>query len=129
MRIITTTLTLTVPSPQASSGFLVRHFGFEERLSFDGGVALSHPDGGPELFFLERGIAVLDEGQRDEVARGIIVALTVEDLDGHWRRLLCEGAAKDLVIVEDSWGERSMQVADPNGVILQLVEWVDKRPY
>lgn len=129
MRIIATTLTLTVPSPQASSAFLVRHFGFVERLSFVGGAALSHPDGGPELFFLERGIWALGEKQRDEVARGIIIALTVEDLDGHWRRLLCEGAAGDLVIVEDSWGERSMQVADPNGVILQLVEWVDKRPY
>lgn len=107
----------------------MRHFGFEEKLSFDGGVALSHPDGGPELFFLQRGIAILDEEQRNEIARGIIIALTVEDLDGHRSRLLGEGAARNLVIVEDSWGERSMQVVDPNGVIVQLVEWVGERPY
>jgi len=28
----------------------------------------------------------------------------------------------------EPWGERFLQVADPNGVVIQLVQWVAEEP-
>ena len=35
------------------------------------------------------------------------------------------GAARVSAVIEtEPWGERYFQVADPNGVVIQLVQWV-----
>ena len=129
MKVLTTNLSLTVPDPGASSAFLTAHFGYREDMAFDGGVALSHPDSGPVLFFLRQGIATLAEEQRDVLARGLILALTVEDLEAEKTRLRAEGVLPLAPIQQDGWGERSLQVADPNGLVFQLVASVGERPY
>lgn len=33
-----------------------------------------------------------------------------------------------MPLIEDDWGERVFQVTDPNGVIIQLVDWNTTHP-
>jgi catechol 2,3-dioxygenase-like lactoylglutathione lyase family enzyme len=129
VKLLATTLSLTVPDPAASSAFLVERFGFHEDLAFDGGAALSHPDGGPTLFFMRQGIETLPEAQRGTLDQGVVLALTVEDLDAEEARLRAEGVTPLAPVLDDEWGERSFQVAGPNGLFVQLVGWVGERPY
>ncbi|MFJ4189678.1 VOC family protein [Kitasatospora sp. NPDC089509] len=126
MQITSTAVALTVESTEASAAFLQRHFGYTERMSADGFVSLGHPGGGVDVVYLRRGLEVLPEGQRDRVADGVILAFTVEDAAAEQERLRAEGVAITLPLREEPWGERLFQVTDPNGVLVELVEWVQQ---
>lgn len=129
MNILATTLTCVVGDPAASAGFLAAHFGFREVLAFDGGAAVEHPGGGPTLFFLREGLATLGPSQRQTRAQGITLAFTVADIEAEVARLRTDGVQPTTDIRQDDWGERHVQIADPNGLVLQLVQWVGERPY
>jgi catechol 2,3-dioxygenase-like lactoylglutathione lyase family enzyme len=129
MNLLATTLTLTVGDPAASSAFFTTHFGFREVLAFDGGAAVERPGGGPTLFFLRQGLTTLEPSQRDVPAQGVTIAFTVEDIGAEVARLLSNGVEPTSEIRQDDWGERHVQVADPNGLIVQLVQWASGRPY
>jgi uncharacterized glyoxalase superfamily protein PhnB len=47
----------------------------------------------------------------------------VDDLEGELARLQTEGVAIAMPLTSEEWGERAFQVRDPNGVIVQLVDW------
>ncbi|MER7848844.1 VOC family protein [Kitasatospora sp. NPDC096077] len=126
MQITSTAVALTVESTEASAAFLQRHFGYTERMSADGFVSLGHPGGGVDVVYLRRGLEVLPEEQRDRVADGVILAFTVEDAAAEQQRLRAEGVAITLPLREEPWGERLFQVTDPNGVLVELVEWVQQ---
>jgi catechol 2,3-dioxygenase-like lactoylglutathione lyase family enzyme len=129
MNILATTLTFVVADPAASAGFLATHFGFREVIAFDGGAAVEHPTGGPTLFFLREGLAILEPSQRNVRAQGVTLALTVEDIEAEVGALRGGGVQLKSDIQQDEWGERHIQIADPNGLIVQLVQWVGGRPY
>lgn len=129
MQVLSTTLALVVCDPQASSDFLTGHFGYVQDLAFDGGAALSHPTSSIALFLLRQGIETLAPSQRNTLAQGVILALTVANLEGEMARLAAEGVDARGPIQEDSWGERSLQFIDPNGLVVQLVAWAGERPY
>ena len=61
--------------------------------------------------------------QRDEHARGAILAFVVDDLEGELARLQREGVAITMPLTVEEWGERAFQVRDPNGIVIQLVDW------
>jgi len=44
-------------------------------------------------------------------------------LEGELARLRAEGVAITMPLTVEEWGERAFQVRDPNGVIVQLVDW------
>jgi uncharacterized glyoxalase superfamily protein PhnB len=50
--------------------------------------------------------------------------LVVDDLDTELARLGSAGVEITLPLREEEWGERLFQVTDPNGVIIELVQWV-----
>jgi catechol 2,3-dioxygenase-like lactoylglutathione lyase family enzyme len=129
MNVLATTLSFVVGDPVASARFLAAHFGFRELLAFDGGAAVEHPGGGPTLFFLREGLDTLDPAQRHVLAQGITLAFTVADIEAEVARLRSDGVQPASDIRQDDWGERHVQIADPNGLILQLVQWVEERPY
>ena len=54
---------------------------------------------------------------------GLILAFTVDDLEGELARLRAEGAAITMPLTVEEWGERAFQVTDPNGIIIQLMDW------
>jgi uncharacterized glyoxalase superfamily protein PhnB len=116
-------VSLNVEDVTASSTFLTRHFGFTERMSADGFASLAREDSELNVVFLRRGLATLPADQRDDHARGLILAFEVDDLEGELARLEAEGVPVTMPLTVEEWGERAFQVRDPNGVIVQLVDW------
>lgn len=123
MKITSSAVSLNVDDVAASSTFLVEHFGFREVMAAEGFASLTRPDAGMNVVYLRRGLATLPTDQRDEHAAGLILAFVVEDLEGELARLQAEGVAVTMPLTEEEWGERAFQVRDPNGVIVQLVDW------
>lgn len=123
MQITSSAVSLTVDDAAASSAFLARHFGFQEVMAADGFASLARADAGMNVVFLRRGLATLPDDQRDTHAAGLILAFVVDDLEAELRRLTDEGVPVTMPLTEEEWGERAFQVRDPNGVIIQLVDW------
>jgi uncharacterized glyoxalase superfamily protein PhnB len=123
MRITATALSFTVDDAAASAAFLTAHFGFATALEAPGFASLTRDDVGANVIFLDRGIPTLPADQRNLRASGVILAFVVEDLEGELARLENEGVAITMPLTVEEWGERAFQVRDPNGVIVQLVDW------
>ncbi|QSB14006.1 VOC family protein [Natronosporangium hydrolyticum] len=123
MKISGSAVSLNVDDVPAASGFLARHFGFREVMAADGFASLTRDDAGMNVVFLRRGLASLPADQRDDHASGLILAFEVDDLEGELARLQEEGVTITMPLTAEEWGERAFQVRDPNGVIVQLVDW------
>jgi uncharacterized glyoxalase superfamily protein PhnB len=125
MRITASAICLNVDDERASAAFLEDHFGFTQDMAADGFVSLSRQDAGFNLIFLRKDLATLKPPSlRNTTAGGVLVVLVVDDIDGEYRRLEKEGVSFTTPIATEPWGERYFQVTDPNGVIIQLVQWV-----
>lgn len=122
MKINASTISLTIADVAASRGFFVEHLGYEERVAAEGFASLTRDDA-VDVVLLQRGIEVLPPEQRDQQASGLILAFTVDGLDAELKRLLDEGVEITMPLREEPWGERLFQVTDPNGVVVQFVEW------
>ena len=123
MPITASAISLNVDDPVASAAFAQRHLGFREEMAADGFASLTREDAGMNVAFLRRGLPTLPADQRDVHAAGLILAFVVDDLEGELRRLQDEGVAITMPLTVEEWGERAFQVRDPNGVIVQLVDW------
>ena len=123
MKIAASAVSLNVDDVPASSAFLVEHFGFREDMAADGFSSLTRDDAGLSVVFLRRGLETLPADQRNDHASGLILAFVVDDLEGELARLRGEGVVITMPLTDEEWGERAFQVRDPNGVIVQLVDW------
>lgn len=123
MSITASAVSLNVDDVAASSAFLADHFGFREEAAADGFASLAREDAGMNVVYLWRGLASLPDNQREDHADGVILAFVVDDLESELARLTAEGVAITMPLREEPWGERAFQVTDPNGVIVQLVDW------
>lgn len=123
MKISSSSVSLNVDDVAASSAFLVEHFGFAEQMAADGFASLARDDAGMNVVFLRCGLPTLPADQRDDHAHGLILAFVVDDLEGELARLEAEGVTITMPLTAEEWGERAFQVRDPNGVIVQLVDW------
>lgn len=123
MHITSSAVSLNVDDVSGASDFMSRHFGFRGETAADGFASLSRPDAGVNVIFLRRGLSTLPADQRREHAAGLILAFVVDDLEGELARLQNEGVAITMPVTSEDWGERAFQVRDPNGVIVQLVDW------
>ena len=92
-------------------------------MAADGFASLARQDAGVNVTFLRRGLLTLPADQRDDHAQGLILAFTVDDLEGELQRLQTEGVTITMPLTAEEWGERAFQVRDPNGVIVQLMDW------
>jgi uncharacterized glyoxalase superfamily protein PhnB len=123
MKISASGVSLNVDDVPASTAFLVNHFGFRAEMAADGFASLTRDDAGMNVIFLRRGLPTLPDDQRDDHVSGVILAFTVDDLEGELARLQARGVAITMPLTNEEWGERAFQVRDPNGVIVQLVDW------
>ncbi len=123
MNVTASAVSLNVQDPAASSRFLQQHFGFREDVAAAGFASLTRDDAGMNVAFLRRGLPTLPADQRDDRAAGLILAFVVDDLEGELARLRAEGVPITMPLTVEEWGERAFQVRDPNGVIVQLVDW------
>lgn len=124
MHISATAITLTVPDPEASACFLEERFGFNREMAADGFVSLTRADAGCHVVYLRAGLPTYkprDRAQR--TADGVLLAFVVDDVDAQHARLVAEGVEILTPPETEEWGERYFQVEDPNGVVLQLVQW------
>jgi predicted enzyme related to lactoylglutathione lyase len=125
MKINSAALSLTVTDVAASSAFMKKHFGFSEKWSTDEFAYLTHENLTDQpIIYLKSGENVLPASIRNQKAEGVIIAFVVDDLETEEERLKSEGVDITEPIIEDPWGERLFQVTDPNGVTVQLVQWV-----
>lgn len=125
MRVTASAVSLNVDDVEASASFLTRHFGFKEAMSADGFVSLARPDVGFNVCYLRTGLKSLKpESLKHRRAEGLIVAFVVEDIDAEYARIQAEGVKVVTPIETEPWGERYFQVADANGVLIQLVQWM-----
>jgi len=123
VNITSSAVSLNVDDVAASSAFLTEHFGFREEMAAEGFASLARDDAGMNVIFLRRGLETLPADQRDDHASGLILAFVVDDLEGELARLQAENVAITMPLTAEEWGERAFQVRDPNGVIVQLVDW------
>ncbi|MBD1842708.1 VOC family protein [Cyanobacteria bacterium FACHB-63] len=125
MQITASAISLNVEDVTASANFVEKHFGFSEEMSAEGFVSLSRPDAGFNLIFLQTGLKSFKpihlSGHR---ADGLLIVFVVDDIDSEYTRLQAEGVKIITAIGTEPWGERFFQVSDPNGIVIQLVQWV-----
>ncbi|MCC3327326.1 VOC family protein [Nocardia abscessus] len=125
MNITASAISLNVPDPVASAKFLIDHLGFEEKMSADGFVSLDRSDAGLNVIYLRTGLASFKpKSAAGSAGEGLLVVFVVDDIDAEYARLQGEGVPIVTPIETEEWGERYFQMTDPNGIIIQLVQWV-----
>lgn len=125
MQITASAISLNVDDVTASATFVKQHFGFSEEMSADGFVSLSRPDAGFNLIFLHTGLKSFKPTHMcGHQADGLLIVFVVDDIDREYARIQSEGVPITTAIETEPWGERFFQVTDPNGVVIQLVQWI-----
>lgn len=125
MQITASAISLNVDDVTASATFVKQHFGFNEEMSAEGFVSLSRRDAGFNLIFLQTGLKSFKPiDMRGDRADGLLIVFVVDDIDREYTRLKAEGITITTAIETEPWGERFFQVTDPNGVVIQLVQWM-----
>lgn len=131
MNVTASAISLNVSDVAASAEFVKRHFGFSESMAVPGVMAsLSREDVGFDLIFLTAGLDTFKPRRIAGLAgEGLLVVFVVDDIDAEYARLQSEPVSIVTPIETEPWGERYLQVEDPNGIVLQLVQWVtDEAP-
>ncbi|WP_336211178.1 VOC family protein [Nonomuraea sp. LPB2021202275-12-8] len=102
-----------------SRDFYVRLFGFE--VTFEAEWYVSLRRGSYELALLDHTHPTLPEGRRAKAA-GLLLNFEVADTDAEWERLVVgEGLAPELALRSEDFGQRHFIVADPNGVLIDVI--------
>jgi catechol 2,3-dioxygenase-like lactoylglutathione lyase family enzyme len=112
--VIASAVSLTVPDVGASSRFFTGALDFREELAFEGFAQLRRDDAAVDIE-LRAGVAA---------SADTIVSFTVPELLVEYQRLRRAVPDTDPVLRYEPWGERSVWLADPSGIVVRLVEWV-----
>ncbi|MFI6786155.1 VOC family protein [Nonomuraea sp. NPDC050383] len=121
MNVVSSAVSLIVADPATSSRFFTSHLGFREILAGEEFIALGRDDAAVDLVLVERD---LERRQPGQGLAEVIVVFTVTGLAAEYERLRGEGAPITIPLRREPWGELLMQLTDPNGVAIQLVEWI-----
>jgi catechol 2,3-dioxygenase-like lactoylglutathione lyase family enzyme len=125
MKVSGSAVSLNVADVEASAAFAKTHLGFVEAMAAEGFVSLEHPDGGFNVVFLATGLPTFKPAEvAGPAGEGLLLALVVDDLDAEYERIAGAGARVLTPPETEPWGERYCQLADPNGIVWQLVQWV-----
>jgi uncharacterized glyoxalase superfamily protein PhnB len=125
MNITASAISLNVADVAASADWATRHLGFEPAMAAEGFASLGHASAGFNLVYLATGLPTFKPASAAGHADGLLVVFTVDDVEAEHARLVGEGVDVVTPPETEPWGERYFQVADPNGVIYQLVQWVE----
>ncbi|GAA3046643.1 hypothetical protein GCM10010528_27230 [Gordonia defluvii] len=126
MNISSTAISLNVVDPEASAAFLCTHLGFRVAMSDDGFISLEHPvERTVNIIFLRTGLSTFKPASRaGSAGEGLLLAFVVDDVDVAFATMASAGASVVTEPETEPWGERYCQFSDPNGIIVQLVQWV-----
>ncbi|WP_046471857.1 VOC family protein [Allosalinactinospora lopnorensis] len=107
---------------QESRTFYAGLLGFETTFEADWYVSLRLP--GPpsyELALLDPTHPTLPEAYRAPV-QGLLLNFEVEDVDAEWERIVVRGGVRaELELRSEDFGQRHFIVADPNGVLIDVI--------
>ncbi|MEV6064787.1 VOC family protein [Nocardia asteroides] len=109
----------------ASRDFYTRWFGFEITFEADWYVSLRRPgrDGEPacELALLDPTHPTIPAGFGKPV-QGLVLNFEVDDVDAEWARLVEAGGLQaELILRTEDFGQRHFIVADPAGVLVDVI--------
>ncbi|MFD1932205.1 VOC family protein [Nonomuraea mangrovi] len=119
MNIITSTVVFTVDDPAGSRRFFTTHLGFREVLDTPDFTWLSRDDAAADILLRQRDLELPLQSEAQPV-----VAFAVTDLAKEYERLHAAGAPITTPLRCDPWGERLMRLTDPNGIVVELTEWI-----
>lgn len=127
MEIVSTAISLNVPDVEASAQFASTYLGFREEMSADGFISLEHPSTAFNVIFLRTGLETFQpEAIAGPAGQGTLLVLVVKNLDAEFARISDAGARVVTPPETEPWGERFCQFADDNGLVWQLVQWVNQ---
>jgi uncharacterized glyoxalase superfamily protein PhnB len=127
MKITSSAISLNVANVDSSAGFLREHFGFQTEMTQPGFVSLTREDVGFNVVFLEVGLPTFRPASHAGAAgAGLLLVFVVDEIDAEWQRLRNKVPVATPIETEP-WGERYFQVLDPNGIVIQLVQWFEQR--
>ncbi|MFC7524177.1 VOC family protein [Parapedobacter sp. GCM10030251] len=124
MNILSLSVSLTVNNVKASADFLIKHFGFKEKIEAEGFASLIHETSGINIIYMQTGIEVLPEFLRNIPVAGTLLAFVTTNLEAEEERLRSAGVSITLPLQTEEWGEKLFMVTDPNGVVIEVVEWI-----
>jgi predicted enzyme related to lactoylglutathione lyase len=116
VNIIASAVTLSVDDVAASSNFFTSHLGFHESAADEAYACLVRPDAAGDIVLLRRAAG-------EPHPAGVVVTFTVTDAAAEYDRLVREGANISMPLRAEPWAERRFQLTDPNGIVVQLVDW------
>ncbi len=121
MNVVSSAVSLTVTDPVASSHFFTTHLGFREVLVHEDFVELSRDDAAVDLVLVRRDLERCGAGPGPV---DVIVSFEVVGVAAEYERLRNEEAGLAVTVRREPWGELVVRLVDPNGVVVQLTEWV-----
>ena len=105
----------------ASRDFYIIRFGFEATFEADWYVSLRRPGSPYELALLDHDHPTLPKAYRRPV-QGLLLNIEVDDVDAEWDRLVIDGGLPAVLGLRDEdFGQRHFIVADPNGVLIDVI--------
>ncbi|MEV4158841.1 VOC family protein [Nonomuraea dietziae] len=119
MNIVASTVVFTVDDPAGSRRFFTTYLGFREVLATPDFTWLSRDDAAADILLRQRDL----EQPRERIAQPV-VAFAVTDLAKEYKRLSVEGAPITRQLRRKPWGEALMRLTDPNGIVVELTEWI-----
>ncbi|MFE3450794.1 VOC family protein [Nonomuraea sp. NPDC059194] len=119
MNIVTSTIVFTVDDPAAAARFFTTHLGFREVLSTPDFTWLGRDDSAADILLYPRDL----ELPHERVAQPA-VAFAVTDLVKEYERLYAAGAPITRQLHRNPWGEWLVRLTGPDGIVVELTEWV-----
>lgn len=115
---------------QESRDFYTGLLGFETTFEADWYVSLRRPGPLPyELALLAHDHPTLPEAYRGVRAQGLLLNVEVDDVDAEWARLVVRGGLRaELELRSEEFGQRHFIVADPNGVLIDVITPIEPSP-
>ena len=112
---------LIVQNPSLTRDFYVKHLGFSVQIEMEAYVHLVHPPSQFELALLRQGepnhLAQMQTGSQ---GNGLWIGLEVANADEDHQRLKTEGVTILQPPTDQPWGERTIVIQDPDGVVIYL---------
>ncbi|MFI6689138.1 VOC family protein [Streptomyces sp. NPDC050485] len=121
VNITSSAISLHIADAAASSEFFTTHLGFREVVRGEGYICLGRDDAAADIVLLERSP---EDPPRDRPGpQDVTVSFTVTAIADEHDRLRREGAPIITALRQQPWGNWQLRLTDPNGVIVELVEW------
>jgi len=108
---------------QETVHFYRNHLGFEATFESDWYISLKEPSG-HEIALIDAKHSTIPQDRQTAVA-GLILNVEVDDAERMYKKLVIEAGIAPLGDLRDEeYGQRHFIVSDPNGVLLDIIQYI-----